>query len=234
MLKPNAIGFLIEKELKMICGTIANPERPMVAILGGAKVKDKLPIVESLLNTADSIIIGGGMAYTFLKAKGYNIGASLCDDEQVDMCKSVLEKAKEKKVEIILTEDVVIADDINDKKGTYLAKIDIPNNKMGVDIGKNTIKTFVEKIKKAKTIIWNGPMGVFENKAFGVGTTKIAKAVAKCKGTTIIGGGDSVSAISDAGLTHKITHISTGGGASMKLFEGKVLPAVEVIENKMI
>lgn len=234
MLKPNAIGFLIERELKMISGTIANPKRPMTAILGGAKIKDKLPIVESLVKTADAIIIGGGMAYTFLKSKGYNIGNSLCDDEQLELCKNVLKMAEEKGVEILLPCDIVVANSIADNAGELLNEVDIPNDKMGVDIGKKTIKTFVKKIKKSRTVIWNGPMGVFENDAFSQGTFKVAKAVAKCRGTSIIGGGDSVAAITQIGLAKKITHISTGGGASMKLFEGKVLPAVDIIENKMI
>jgi len=234
MLKPNAIGFLIEKELKMISGTIENPKRPMVAILGGAKVKDKLPIVESLLKTADSIIIGGGMAFTFLKAKGLNIGSSLCDADQLEMCKNVLAVAEEKKVEILLPEDVVVAKSIEDSHGEYQESIDIKDGDMGVDIGKKSIKKFVKKIKKAKTVIWNGPMGVFENEAFSEGTFKVAKAVAKCHGITIVGGGDSVSAISQMGLSKKISHISTGGGASLKLFEGKVLTAVDIIENKIM
>lgn len=234
MLKPNAIGFLIEKELKMISGTIANPKRPMTAILGGAKVKDKLPIVESLVKTANTIILGGGMAYTFLKAKGYNIGNSLCDNEQIEYCKNVLKAAEEKGVEILLPSDVVMANTIEDKEGELLSEINIPENKMGVDIGKKTIKTFVKKIKKSKTVIWNGPMGVFENSAFSNGTFKVAKAVAKSRCVSIIGGGDSVAALTQMKLDKKVSHISTGGGASMKLFEGKVLPAVDIIENKII
>ena len=234
LLKPNAIGLLIERELKMISGTIANPKRPMVAILGGAKVKDKLPIVESLLKSANSIIIGGGMAFTFLKAKGLNIGNSLCDDEQLESCKNILKLAEESNVEILLPEDIIVANSIESQEGEYLPNIDIASDKMGVDIGKLTIKKFVKKIKKAKTVIWNGPMGVFENDAFSEGTLKVAKAVAKCRGITIVGGGDSVSAISNMKLTKKISHISTGGGASLKLFEGKVLPAIDIIENKII
>ena len=234
MLKPNAIGFLIEKELNMITGQIDNPKRPMVAILGGAKVKDKIGIVKSLLGKANSIIIGGGMAFTFLKAQGLEIGKSLCDDEQLDYCKEILAEAKEKGVNILLPVDTVVADSIDSSSGDNLKEVNIPADKMGVDIGKKTIKLFVKTIKKAKTVIWNGPMGVFENDAFNVGTYKIAKAVAKCHGTTIIGGGDSVSAIVNMGLSKKISHLSTGGGASLKLFEGKVLPAVDIIENKII
>lgn len=234
MLLPNAIGFLIDRELKMISGTIENPKRPMVAILGGAKVKDKIGIVSSLLNTANTIIIGGGMAFTFLKAKGFEIGKSLCDDEQLEYCKEILKEAEEKKVEILLPVDVVVSDSIDSNSGDYISEINVPSDKMGVDIGKLTIKKFVKTIKKAKTVIWNGPMGVFENVAFSEGTYKVAKAVAKCHGKTIVGGGDSVSAIVNMGLKKKISHLSTGGGASLKLFEGKVLSAVDIIENKII
>jgi phosphoglycerate kinase len=231
---PNAIGFLIERELKMISGTIENPKRPLVAILGGAKVKDKIGIVRSLLDRANTIIIGGGMAFTFLKAKGLEIGKSICDNQQLDYCKEILELAEEKGVKILLPTDVVVADTISDAAGDYLKEINIPSEKMGVDIGKKTIKMFVKAIKKAKSIVWNGPMGVFENDAFNQGTLKVAKAVAKNRGTTIVGGGDSVAALVNMGLSKKITHISTGGGASLKLFEGKVLPAVDIIENKII
>jgi len=233
-LLPNAIGFLIEKELKMICGSINNPKRPFVAILGGAKVADKLPIVNTLVESANTIIIGGGMAFTFLKAMGKNVGNSLVDDEQIDMCKKALATAEEKGVNILLPVDVVVAGDINAKEGEYLKEIDIPKDKMGLDIGKKTIKLFAKAIKHAKTIIWNGPMGVFENAAFATGTYKVAKAVAKSHSVSIVGGGDSASAIMHMGFEKKITHISTGGGASLKLLEGKVLPAVDIIENKIV
>ena len=234
LLKPNAIGFLIDRELKMITGKIENPKRPMVAILGGAKVKDKIGIVKSLVEKADSIIIGGGMAFTFLKAQGYEIGKSLCDDEQMEYCKEILNTAKEKGVNILLPVDAVVAESIDAKSGEQTKGINVPEGLMGVDIGKKTVKAFVKTIKKAKTLVWNGPMGVFENDAFSQGTYKVAKAVAKCHGTTIVGGGDSVSAIVNMGLKKKISHLSTGGGASLKLFEGKVLPAVDVIENKIM
>lgn len=234
LLKPNAIGFLIERELKMITGQIENPKRPMVAILGGAKVKDKIGIVRSLIDKADSIIIGGGMAFTFLRAQGFEIGKSLCDQEQLEYCKEILTLAKDKGVNILLPVDSIVADGIDDKDGELTKDVNVPADKMGVDIGKKTIKTFVKVIKKAKTLVWNGPMGVFENDAFSQGTYKVAKAVAKCHGTTIVGGGDSVSAIVNMGLKKKISHLSTGGGASLKLFEGKVLPAVDVIENKIM
>lgn len=232
-LLPNAIGFLIEKELKMICGNIENPKRPFVAVLGGAKVADKLNIVNTLIEKADKIIIGGGMAFTFLKAMGKNVGNSLVDDSQIEMCKMALNRAKEKGVEILLPVDALVATDINAKEGEYLEEINIPKGKMGLDIGPKTIKTFKKVIKRAKTVIWNGPMGVFENKAFADGTYKVAKAVAKSHSVSIVGGGDSASAIVNMGFEKKITHISTGGGASLKLLEGKVLPAVDIIENRI-
>ena len=229
----NAIGFLIEKELEIIVGTIENPKRPLVGILGGAKVSDKLPIVEKLLDVCDTLIIGGGMAYTFQKAMGNSIGTSLLDESKIEDCKRVLKLAEEKGVNLILPVDYVTSLDIKDTANVKLTKdANIEEGYMGVDIGKKSIKLFVKAIKKAKTVIWNGPMGVFEEPKFAVGTYKVAKALTKVKGTTIIGGGDSGSAVINMGLAHKITHISTGGGASLKLFEGKILPGVDVIENK--
>ena len=231
-LLPNAIGFLIEKELNIIVGTINNPKRPFVGILGGAKVTDKIGIIDSLLDNVDTLIIGGGMAYTFLYALGYKIGESLFDETNVEEAKRLMQKAKEKGVNFLLPVDfneTTAIDNVSDAKYTKDQNID--NGYMGVDIGKKTIKLFSKAIKKAKTVIWNGPVGVFEKKEFAVGTYSIAKALTKVKGTTIIGGGDSASAVINMGLAHKMTHISTGGGASLKLFEGKVLPGVDVIDN---
>ena len=231
-LLPNAIGFLIEKELNIIVGTINNPKRPFVGILGGAKVKDKIGIIDSLLDNVDTLIIGGGMAYTFLYALGYKIGESLFDETNVEEAKRLMQKAKEKGVNFLLPVDfneTTAIDNVSDAKYTKDQNID--NGYMGVDIGKKTIKLFSKAIKKAKTVIWNGPVGVFEKQEFAVGTYSIAKALTKVKGTTIIGGGDSASAVINMGLAHKMTHISTGGGASLKLFEGKVLPGVDVIDN---
>ena len=231
-LLPNAIGFLIEKELNIIVGTINNTKRPFVGILGGAKVKDKIGIIDSLLDNVDTLIIGGGMAYTFLYALGYKIGESLFDETNVEEAKRLMQKAKEKGVNFLLPVDfneTTAIDNVSDAKYTKDQNID--NGYMGVDIGKKTIKLFSKAIKKAKTVIWNGPVGVFEKKEFAVGTYSIAKALTKVKGTTIIGGGDSASAVINMGLAHKMTHISTGGGASLKLFEGKVLPGVDVIDN---
>ena len=230
---PSAIGYLIEKELKIIVGAIENPKRPLVGILGGAKISDKLPIVEKLLDVCDTLIVGGGMAYTFQKAMGNSIGTSLLDESKIEDCKRVLKLAEEKGVELLLPIDYVTSLDIKDTANIKLTKdANIEDGYMGVDIGKKTIKKFVKAIKHAKTVIWNGPMGVFEEPKFAVGTYKVAKALTKVKGTTIIGGGDSGSAVINMGLAHKITHISTGGGASLKLFEGKILPGVDVIENK--
>lgn len=232
-LLPNAIGFLIEKELDIICGSIENPKRPFVGILGGAKVKDKIGIIDSLLNTVDTLIIGGGMAYTFLKAKGYNIGNSLLDESNLKVAKDLMKKAEEKNVNLLLPVDFVETTSIDDVTGhRYTKDANITDGYMGVDIGKKSIKLFSKAIKKAKTVIWNGPVGVFEKKEFAVGTYAIAKKLTKVKGTTIIGGGDSASAVINMGLAKKMTHISTGGGASLKLFEGKILPGVDVIDNK--
>lgn len=232
-LLPNAIGFLIEKELNIICGAIENPKRPFVGILGGAKVKDKIGIIDSLLNTVDTLIIGGGMAYTFLSVKGYKIGNSLFDKTNVEEAKRLMAKAEEKGVNFLLPVDFIETPDFNDTINYRPTKDEnISDGYEGVDIGKKSIKLFSKAIKKAKTVIWNGPLGVFEKKDFAVGTYAIAKKLTKVKGTTIIGGGDSASAVINMGLAPKMTHISTGGGASLKLFEGKILPGVDVIDNK--
>ncbi|MGN0961125.1 MAG: phosphoglycerate kinase [Christensenellales bacterium] len=231
-LLPNAIGFLIEKELNIICGSIENPKRPFVGILGGAKVSDKIGIIDSLLNSVDTLIIGGGMAYTFLSAKGFKIGNSLFDESNLKVAKDIMKKAEEKGVKLLLPVDFVETTNIDDVVGYRNTKDEnISEGYMGVDIGKKTIKLFSKAIKKAKTVIWNGPLGVFEKKEFAVGTYAIAKKLSKVKGTTIIGGGDSASAVINMGLANKMTHISTGGGASLKLFEGKILPGVDVIDN---
>ena len=231
-LLPNAIGFLIEKELNIICGSIENPKRPFVAILGGAKVKDKIGIIDSLLNSVDTLIIGGGMAYTFLHVLGHKIGNSLFDETNVEVAKQLMDKAKEKGVEFLLPVDFVETPDFNDVVNyRNTADANITDGYEGVDIGKKSIKLFSKAVKKAKTVIWNGPVGVFEKKEFAVGTYAIAKKLTKVKGTTIIGGGDSASAVINMGLANKMTHISTGGGASLKLFEGKILPGVDVIDN---
>lgn len=229
---PSAIGFLIEKELSIIVDTINNPERPFVGILGGAKVADKLSIVNALLDKVNTLIIGGGMSYTFQKAQGYSIGESLLDESKIEDTKSMMAKAKEKGVNLLLPVDYVVSKDINDVENKMVIEdCNIPDGYMGVDIGPKTIELYTNAIKNAKTVIWNGPMGVFEQEDFAVGTNKVAVALTEIEGTTIIGGGDSASAIINMGLQDKITHISTGGGASLKLFEGKELPGVAIIPN---
>lgn len=233
-LLPNAIGFLIEKELKNITENIENPKHPFVAILGGAKVSDKIGIVTSFVNSGcDTIIIGGAMAYTFLKAMGYKVGKSLVEKEYLKEVKGMLALAEEKGVNILLPCDHVVCDKIEGAtKIETTENVNIPDNMIGVDIGPKTAKTYYKVIKKAKLVLWNGPMGIFETEEFANGTRKVAKALAKCRGTTIVGGGDSAAAIISMGYAKKVTHVSTGGGASLKLFEGKVLPAVDIIQNK--
>lgn len=231
LVMPSAIGFLIEKELNAISGTISNPKRPFVGILGGAKVSDKIGIVNSLLGGVDTLIIGGAMAYTFLKALGYNVGSSLVEEDKIDVAKEAIDMASRNNVSLLLPVDHIVATSIDAKQGKNTKGTNIEEGVMGVDIGSATIKRYAKVIKKAKTVIWNGPMGVFENDAFANGTNKIAKAVAKCHGYTIVGGGDSTAAVNKMGFAKKINHISTGGGASLKLFEGKILPGVDAIEN---
>ena len=233
-LLPSGIGFLIEKELRIITGSLEKPKHPFVVVLGGAKVADKIGVVNYLLDTADSILIGGGMAFTFLKAQGYEIGNSLVDEERLEFAKEFLATAKEKGVNVMLPVDHIVGKSIDDKKGELVKDVNVPEDYMGLDIGPKTIKAFYKTIKKAKLVVWNGPVGVYseKNDAFNQGTYMVAKAMAKCKGTTIIGGGDSAAAVFDIGFAKKITHISTGGGASLKLFEGKILPGVDIIENK--
>ncbi len=232
LVMPSAIGLLIQKELNAINGAINNPKRPFVAVLGGAKVGDKLNIVTSLIEHVDTLIIGGAMAYTFLKALGYNVGNSLVEDDKIALVKEAMDKASQNNVDILLPVDHIVAHSIDDKEGVNTNSSNIADGYMGVDIGKATIKRYAKVIKRARTIIWNGPMGVFENPAFANGTFKVARAMAKCHGTTIVGGGDSVYAVTKAGYARKISHISTGGGASLKLFEGKILAGVDAIENK--
>ena len=223
---PNAIGFLIEKELNVFSKAFENPSRPFVAIFGGDKVKDKLTLINNVIGKADTILIGGGMAYTFLLAKGVNIGKSIVDLDLVDDAKDILEKAQKNGTKILLPIDHVALD------GEKVRKVLLMDQDMvGLDIGKDTIKLFKKEIKTAGQILWNGPVGKYEDKRFRKGTFEIAKAVAKSKAYSIVGGGDSVGAINTLGFNKKINHLSTGGGASMKLMEGKVLPAIEVIDT---
>lgn len=229
---PAVSGFLIEKELKFLGDALDNPKRPLVAILGGSKVSDKIGVIENLIEKADTIIIGGGMAYTFLKANGYNIGTSICEEDKLELAKSLQEKALDKDVMFMLPVDSVLGDKFaEDCKTKFAGSSTMPDGWMGMDIGPDTVRLFSEAIKKAGTVLWNGPMGVFEFKAFENGTKQIAEALAMCNGTTIVGGGDSAAAIKKFGLSNKITHVSTGGGASLEFLERKVLPGVDVLEE---
>ena len=231
-LLPNAVGILMGKEVNTILDVIENPDRPFVAVLGGAKVSDKIYVVMNLINRVDSIVIGGGMAYTFLKAKGHNVGKSMVDEEKVELARNILDEAEKRNVNVYLPIDHLCAEVFTpNTKAKKIKTIDIPDKYMALDIGPKTVKLFSKAIKGAKTLIWNGPMGVFEFKKFADGTSKIAKCVAKVKGKNVVGGGDSIAAIKSFGLENKIYHISTGGGASLKLLEGQILPGVEVIEN---
>ena len=234
---PNAVGFLIEKELKFLGDAVENPVRPFVAILGGAKVADKLAVISNLLEKCDTLIIGGGMAYTFLKAQGKEVGLSLVDDSKLDYCKEMMEKAESLGKKLLLPIDTVVCagfpDPIDAPVETEVVSSDaIPSDKEGLDIGPKTAELFAEAVKSAKTVVWNGPMGVFENPTLAAGTNAVAKALAECDGTTIVGGGDSAAAIKKLGYADKVSHVSTGGGASLEFLEGKGLPGVDVIEEK--
>ncbi len=230
---PAVAGFLIGKELSIMGGALESPERPFVAILGGAKVADKIGVITNLLNKCDTLLIGGGMAYTFFKAMGYEIGDSLLDAESIDLAKQLMETAKEKGVKLLLPVDTVVAKAFAaDAEHMTVASNAIPAGWQGLDIGEKTRELFAAEIKNAKTVIWNGPMGVFEFPEFAKGTEAVAKACAECGGTTIIGGGDSASAVKKLGYADKMTHISTGGGASLEFLEGKVLPGVAALNDK--
>ena len=230
---PAVSGFLIEKELKFLGEAVNDPVRPFAAIMGGAKVKDKIAVITSLLDKVDILIIGGGMAYTFFKAQGYSIGTSLLDEEGLNLAKNILDLAKEKGVNFLLPVDVVAADEFaNDSPHDVYAVDSIPENRMGLDIGPATIKLFSDTLAEAKTVVWNGPVGVFEMENFAVGTRAIAECLAGLDATTVIGGGDSAAAVTQFGLADKMTHISTGGGASLEFLEGKELPGIAVIEDK--
>ncbi len=230
---PAVSGFLIEKELEFLGGALENPKRPFVAILGGAKVSDKIGVIENLLDKVDTLIIGGGMAYTFFKAKGLNIGTSICEEDKLDLAKNLLEKAKSKGVQLLLPVDNKVAKEYsNNAEYMEVTSEQIPDGYMGLDIGTKTIEKYKEVLKNANTVVWNGPLGVFEFEEFAKGTNEIAKILASLDAITIIGGGDSAAAIEKMGLSDKMTHISTGGGASLEFLEGKVLPGIDCLQNK--
>ncbi|MEG1930787.1 MAG: phosphoglycerate kinase [Anaerovorax sp.] len=230
---PAVSGFLIEKEVAFLGNAVEHPERPFVAIMGGSKVGDKILVIENLLQKVDTLIIGGGMAYTFFKAMGYEIGSSILDAENIHLAESLMKKAKEKGVNLLLPVDTVCAKEFsNDVDTAIFDGGKIPSDYMGLDIGPKSVALFKEALLNAKTIIWNGPVGVFEMSHFAKGTLEIAQALAESKGTTIIGGGDSAAAVAQFGLGDQMTHISTGGGASLEFLEGKTLPGIAVLQDK--
>ena len=230
---PAVSGFLIEKELKFLGNAISNPVRPFVAILGGAKVSDKIGVIDSLLEKVDTLIIGGGMAYTFFKAQGYGVGNSLCELDKLDLAKELMAKAKEKGVKLMLPVDTKIGKEFKpDTESKIVPWTEIPDGWEGFDIGEKTIEMFSKELETAKTVVWNGPLGLFEFDQFAIGTNSIAKVLSKIEATTIIGGGDSAAAVKKAGLQDKMTHISTGGGASLEFLEGKKLPGIECLLDK--
>ena len=227
---PAVAGFLIEKELKFLGNAVNNPERPFVAILGGAKVSDKIGVIDSLLEKVDTLMIGGGMAYTFFKAQGYEVGNSICEMDKLDLAKNAMEKAKQKGVKLMLPVDTKIGKEYKpDTESKVVKYTEIPADWEGFDIGPETIKMFSDELKTAKTVVWNGPLGLFEFEQFAEGTNSIAKVLSEIDATTIIGGGDSAAAVKKAGLEDKMTHISTGGGASLEFLEGKKLPGIECL-----
>ena len=231
--KESAVGYLMEKELKFLGGAVENPVRPFVAILGGAKVSDKIPVINNLLGKVDRLVIGGGMAYTFFKAQGHEVGKSLLEEDRMEFAKEMLAKAKEKGVELLLPIDTVVAREFKaDAEHRTVPASGIEPGWMGLDIGEKTQELFVGALKDAKTVIWNGPMGVFEFPNFAKGTLALAKELAKLDATTIIGGGDSAAAVNQLGYGDKMTHISTGGGASLEFLEGKALPGVVAVQDR--
>ena len=224
-------GFLIEKELKFLGGALENPEHPFVAVLGGAKVSDKIWVIDNLIDKVDTLLVGGGMAYTFLRAEGVKTGKSLCEEEKVRLAAELVCKARQKGVKLLLPVDHVAAYSV-EKGEHFVCKGDIPDDMMGVDIGPKTADMFAKELSQARTVVWNGPMGVFENSDYAEGTFRVARAVADSGAVSIVGGGDSVSAISLSGLKDEITHVSTGGGASLEFLEGKTLPGIACLDEK--
>lgn len=230
---PAVAGFLMEKEIAVLTKALEEPERPFTAIIGGAKVKDKIDVIDNFLDKVDYLLVGGGLAYTFIKAKGYDIGKSLLEEDKIDLAKEFLQKAEEKGVQFIIPEDTVIADRFSEEADTKIVSIeDMPNDWQGLDIGIKTRETFADIIAKSKLVIWNGPMGVFEMNPFAGGTRAVAKSLAEADGFTIIGGGDSAAAVEKFGLSDQMDHVSTGGGASLEFMEGKELPGIKALDDK--
>lgn len=230
---PAAAGFLMEKEISVLSQALENPERPFTAIIGGAKVADKINVIDNLLEKVDNLIIGGGLAYTFVKAQGHEVGKSLLEEDKIDLANEFMQKAKDKGVNFVLPKDVVVADDFSETANTKIVPIDeIPADWEALDIGPETRKDYAEIIANSKLVIWNGPMGVFEMNAFAGGTREVAQALANTDGYTVIGGGDSAAAVEQFGFAEDMDHVSTGGGASLEFMEGKVLPGIKVLDNK--
>jgi phosphoglycerate kinase len=233
LLHPAVAGFLMEKELAVLGGALASPQRPFAALLGGAKISDKIPVIENLLDKVDTLLIGGGMAFTFLKAKGYEVGKSLLDKDKISLAADLMARAQGRGVALELPRDVVVGAALEEDTPVRVVSADkIPADQMGADIGPETRKAFAQAIMQAKAVIWNGPVGAFEWKPFAEGTRAMAEAMAKSSATTIVGGGETAEAVEQMGFAEKMTHISTGGGASLEFLEGKVLPGVAVLEDK--
>jgi phosphoglycerate kinase len=230
--KERGAGFLMKKEVEFLQPLLGRPARPYVAVLGGAKVSDKIQVIDALLRRVDMLLVGGAMAYTFLAAKGVATGASRVEQDKVDLARSLLEKAKQQNVALVLPEDHIAARSLSGEGRTVVDRAAIPDGLMGLDIGPRTLATFVQHIRTAKTVFWNGPVGLFETPAFAAGTVGVAQAMADAKGaTTVVGGGDSAAAIAQAGLAHEVSHVSTGGGASLELIEGRTLPGLAALED---
>jgi phosphoglycerate kinase len=230
---PAVAGFLMEKEIRFLGGVLENPEKPFVAIIGGAKVSTKIAVLESLLTRVSSFIIGGAMAYTFLKVQGHRVGASRVEEELLDTADSLLSKAEKQGVEVLLPVDHLVGSEFSDQtEAEYVGEIDIPEGKIGMDIGRRTLERYQKQIEAAKTVVWNGPLGVSEFPQFAQGTLETAKAVSRCPGTTVVGGGDSVAAVKQFALDDAISHVSTGGGASLEYLEGKELPGISALQDR--
>jgi len=230
---PSAAGFLIEKEVKFFAPLLENPDKPFVAIIGGSKVSSKISVLESLVRTCDAIVIGGGMAYTFLKVQGHAIGNSLLEAEYIEVARSFLAKAASNKVRVILPLDHVCASEFNEQAAPVAVDgVDIPEGMIGMDVGPKTLAVIAKELSGAKSIVWNGPMGVFEFASFANGTKEVARMVAECDGTTVVGGGDSVAAVNQFGFAERIDHVSTGGGASLEFLEGQQLPGIKALERQ--